>query len=126
MDEYFFLINATGAITEDTFGVNPNDLTGAGVYLATSSGGNDSTHFNDTGKAWSVNAFSGKVLIITGGTGAGQMRKISTNSATQIVPVTAFTTVPDGTSTYAVCDEGYRAFIGPTNFNLNWAMREEV
>jgi hypothetical protein len=126
MDEYFLLAPTTVAAVEDTMGVNPNDLTGAGVYSGTSTGGNDSTHFNDTGKAWSVNAFSGKVLIIATGVGAGQMRKISTNSATQIIPVTAFTTIPDNTSTYAVCDEGYRYMIASLLVPAGWAFREEV
>lgn len=102
----------TGMTAEDTFGVNVNSS-------GTSSGSNDATHMNDTGKSWSTNAFAGKFLIITAGTGAGQTRQIASNSGTQIVVTTAFSSTPDGTSTYVVVDEAYRyMYIGSTGHAL--------
>jgi len=56
----------------------------------------------DTNKAWTVDAWKGWVVEITAGTGAGQKRVISTNSATQLTPETNFTTAPDATSVYKI------------------------
>jgi hypothetical protein len=101
IDDIILSVPSTGVVPEDTFGVNEQDT-------GTSSGSNDATHLNDTAKSWSVNAWANKYLLITGGVGAGQTRKIASNAATQIVINTAFTTIPDATSTYAVADEAWR------------------
>jgi hypothetical protein len=116
MDADMMACGISGMNAEDIFGVNQTDS-------GTSSGSNDSTHFNDTAKAWGVNALVDKILVITAGVGVGQTRKISSNTATQIIPVTAFTTVPDATSTYAIVDEAYRYFAGAV---AGWAIKEVI
>lgn len=51
-------------------------------------------------KKWDVNAFGGKRVRITAGTGLGQEATIASNTAT--VLTTAAITAPDATSTYAI------------------------
>ena len=75
----------------------------SGVLISgTSTGTNTTTTLNDTGKAWTVNALSNLQVRITGGTGAGQVRTIASNTATALTVGTAWTVTPDATSTYAV------------------------
>ena len=105
MDVDVMACGMVGMAAEDVYGVNQTDS-------GTSSGSNDATHFNDTAKAWGVNALVDKILVITAGVGVGQTREISSNTATQIIPVTPFTVTPDATSTYAIVDEAYRYFAG--------------
>lgn len=76
----------------------------------TSSGSNTSTTLNDTSKSWATNEWANKVLVITGGTGAGQFRKIASNTANALTVDTSWDTTPDGTSTYTICDEGWLYF----------------
>ena len=136
VDDYFLFAPAPGAsaVVEDLFGVNPQDLTGAGkgTFSGTSIGtGNDGTHFNDTrtysGSAinWTTNAWTGYELIITGGTGAGQSRQIASNGSTQLVLASPFTTIPDATSTYAICQEAWRYFT-PTYPATGIAVKETL
>jgi len=57
---------------------------------------------DDSSKSWPVNAFTNLIVEITDGTGEGQMRKISANTATSITPTVPFDTAPDGTSKYRI------------------------
>jgi len=50
----------------------------------TSTGTNSATTLNDTGQAWTVNVYAGCWLWVTDGTGEGQIRRIVSNTATQI------------------------------------------
>ena len=59
-------------------------------------------HLDDSAKDWPVDAFVNLIVEITGGTGEGQIRKIASNTATSLVPVTDFTAAPDATSTYRI------------------------
>lgn len=69
----------------------------------TSSGGNTVSTFNDTTKTWQTSpTLAGLSVEITGGTGAGQVRRISTNTATQLTLASNWSTVPDATSTYQI------------------------
>lgn len=64
--------------------------------------GGASTLINTT-KTWATNQWANAFQIrITGGTGAGQTRIIASNTATVITTATAWTTVPDATSTYSI------------------------
>lgn len=63
---------------------------------------NTSTKLYDTGQAWTVNGYANYYLWITGGTGANQIRKIASNTATVLTVSVAFTTTPDATSTYEI------------------------
>lgn len=88
-----------GISSEHTVSVGDKDS-------GTSSGANSTTTLNDTAKSWATNEWAGKILIITGGTGAGQYKSIVSNTATQLT-VSTWGTTPDGTSTYTICDEGW-------------------
>lgn len=66
----------------------------------TSSGSNTTSTFNDTSKTWTTNAYAGGAVQIASGTGSGQVRRISSNTATQIVLKQSWATVPDATSQY--------------------------
>jgi hypothetical protein len=68
----------------------------------------------DTAKAWTVNAYANKSVVITGGTGAGQSRTIASNTATVLTTSTAWTTNPDATSTYAIRDNLHVAIADST------------
>ena len=57
---------------------------------------------DDASKNWPVDAFTDLIVEITGGTGEGQIRKIASNAATSLVPVTNFVIAPDATSTYRI------------------------
>lgn len=61
-----------------------------------------STTLTDTSKSWTTNIYNGATITITGGTGAGQTRTISSNTSTQVTVTSAWTTNPDSTSAYEI------------------------
>lgn len=70
---------------------------------ATSAGSDADTYYlDDSGKAWTINAYAGYLVAITGGTGSGQKRLIESNTATKLRIIGKWDTVPDVTSTYKV------------------------
>lgn len=89
----------------------------------TSSGSNTSSTLNDTSKSWVVNAYQNKVLVIHGGTGVGQYRLISNNSSNSITVSSNWTTIPDATSGYTICDEGWLYLYAGNTYNRSGAMR---
>jgi hypothetical protein len=54
-----------------------------------------------TGKTWAASQWINYQVRITGGTGAGQIRSITANTADSLT-VATWTTTPDATSTYAI------------------------
>lgn len=56
----------------------------------------------NSGKTWTVNQWTNYQIRITGGTGAGQVRSIASNTATVITVSAAWTTTPDATSAYVI------------------------
>ena len=68
----------------------------------TSTGGNTASTLNDTGKAWTTNAYRGLYVTITSGLGSGQTALIASNTATVLTISTTWTTTPDSTSKYEV------------------------
>jgi hypothetical protein len=113
-----------GMVIEDTFAVGRLD---SGTSTGT---GNTTSVMNDTGKTWTVNAFVNKVVVITFGAGAGMIKKIVSNTATAITIHSdyLFEAVPDNTSQYVICDEGYRYFSNGTGAGdaPHWACREGI
>lgn len=107
MDEYLLGAPNAGLTAEDTFG-GGTEPGSENRDSGTSSGNNTSTTLNDTTKSWTTDAFAGKVVIIKFGTGVGQIRKISSNTATTLTIAEAWATIPDNTSQYVIADEGYR------------------
>jgi len=62
----------------------------------------DPTIVMDINQNWSTNIYTGYLVVITSGTGAGQYAEIATNTATTLAIYTIWTTLPDATSTYAI------------------------
>jgi len=60
------------------------------------------TTITDTSKAFTTNQWAGGTITLTGGTGAGQTRTISSNTATAITVSPAWTTNPAAGTTYTV------------------------
>lgn len=96
---------ASGPAAEDT-------LTITKLSGGISSGSNNSTTFNDTSKSWTTNFFANKVVVITFGTGIGQIKKIASNTGTALTLASGYTfaVVPDATSQYVICEKAYRCF----------------
>jgi len=67
----------------------------------TASAGGAST-LTDAAKTWTVNAYTGMTVTITGGTGVGQVRTIASNTATALTVTAVWAVNPDATSTYKV------------------------
>jgi hypothetical protein len=72
------------------------------VDNGTSSGSNTAITLNDTTKSWGANQFVNGAVQITGGVGAGQIRRIATNTATQIQLDWPWATIPNATSQYSL------------------------
>jgi len=118
LDDFVKLTGSTGSSNEDTFTVTQRDT-------GTSSGSNSSTTLNDTSKSWTVNAFADKVVVIIFGTGIGQIKKIASNTSTQLTLASGwtFTTVPDSTSQYIICDKAFR-YLADASTNGSFVFRE--
>lgn len=116
IDDYLLYPSTSGVVTEDIFGVSPQD---AGTCTQ---GGNSNTSLRmfDTSKSWTINQWSSPTqyyLIIISGTGAGQIRAIADNGSNYIDVVTPFTTLPGNDSVYSICSEGWR-YISASSLNL--------
>lgn len=74
---------------------------GADKKTGTAASGTASTLVDAVG-GLAVNAFAGMDLVLTGGTGAGQTRRILSNTATDYVVASAWGTTPDATTLFAV------------------------
>ena len=67
----------------------------------------------NSAKTWATDQWINYQIRITGGTGVGQVRTISTNSGTVITVSSNWTTPPDATSTYAIeANEDYLYLLG--------------
>ena len=62
----------------------------------------DATTLTDASKSWAVDGWDYFILVITGGTGGGQYRIISSNTATALTVSAAWAINPDATSTYEI------------------------
>ena len=69
------------------------------------------TTLTDGTKTYVVDAYTDMYLWITGGTGIGQIRKITSNTSTVITVTAAWTTNPDSTSQYRVNSTGTDPYI---------------
>jgi len=78
----------------NTFPVEKIAVTGT----ATATGSDSLT---DSGKSWTTDEHIGRTVVIYGGTGEGQRRRIRDNTATKLV-VPIWSTTPDTTSTYRI------------------------
>lgn len=68
-----------------------------------------STTLTDNTKSWPTDHLRNLQVTITGGTGSGQTRTISSHTGTTMTLSSAWTTTPDTTSTYVVADDSRTA-----------------
>ncbi|MBP9802470.1 hypothetical protein KBC40_02690 [Patescibacteria group bacterium] len=89
-------------ITVDAWGEN---LSGP-VEMGTATGTQNTMQLVDNTKfnTWLINKWSYFALKITGGTGIGQIRMIDTNTSTALTLQYPWSTIPDETSTYCICE----------------------
>jgi hypothetical protein len=86
----------------------------------------------DTTKSFTVNEHADKMALIVAGTGAGQGRLISSNTATALtLGAPALTTAPDATSQYVIVDRyyGLAHSTGCTDFDVHdnvWSSNYEL
>lgn len=81
-----------------TPGMSSNN--GQGFVNGTATAGGATT-LTDSGKAWPVNGWANFQVRIISGTGKGQIRAITSNTAT-VLTVPAWTVAPDATSVYRI------------------------
>lgn len=72
-----------------------------GAYATGTATSASSTTLVNSSKTWTVNQWCNYQVRITGGTGKGQIRTITTNTATALT-VPTWTVTPDATSTYSI------------------------
>ena len=119
MTPHFFLANgqaAIGWIDKGVFfhtavaswdvGCANNDGSIITTNILATSGGN--LTITDSTKSWTPDAFIGKFIVLVGGTGIGQVRKITDNDATTLTIGYAWYTNPDATTTFRIYDTVYR------------------
>jgi hypothetical protein len=68
----------------------------------TATGAQTSSTLQDTTMTWMAGQWDNFVVTITSGTGAGQFRTISSNTANKLTVSSAWTTTPDSTSQYSI------------------------
>ena len=61
-----------------------------------------SNTLTDTSKSWATDIWKGRYVEITGGTGAGQIRLILSNTSDTLTLSASWAVVPDSTSTYRI------------------------
>lgn len=74
---------------------------GTAVTSGTATSGTDQTLVK-TGAGWTVNAYKDKAVVITSGTGSGQVKYILSNTADTLTVYGRWDTNPDGTSQYSI------------------------
>lgn len=90
-----------GTLTNSTVATG----TATGTATAGSAGSTDTFGtLTDSGQTWAVNDLRGRFLVLTGGTGIGQAKAITSNTATAITIVGLFSPAPIAGTTYAIQD----------------------
>lgn len=88
--------------TDGKLVATPSMIDGAFKNFATGTATSaTATTIVQTGKTWTASQWINSQVRITGGTGAGQIRTITANTADTLT-VATWTTTPDATSTYAI------------------------
>lgn len=73
----------------------------AEIFATGTATGGGATTLTNSAKTWTVNQWSNYQVRITAGTGAGQIRSITSNTG-QVLTVPAWTITPDATSAYVI------------------------
>lgn len=87
---------------ENGFYFIQNTLNGDGSNVTSTATSGGASTLTDTAQAWTVNAWTGLKVYILSGTGEGQERTISSNTADTLTVSSAWDTQPDNTSVYAI------------------------
>ena len=98
----------------------PSTIDGGFVAFAagTATSGTASTIVNSA-KTWTTNQWSNSQVRITSGTGAGQIRSISSNDSTSLTVSSNWTITPDATSQYSIeGNDDYVYFMGNASVTL--------
>jgi hypothetical protein len=77
-------------------------ITTTGSFDSGAATGGSTTTLADTSKSWTANSLVGKAVWIVSGTGAGQSRFISSNTANTLTVGIPFNVAPDATSSYRI------------------------
>lgn len=101
--------------------------TNSGVLVSTTgaiSGG--ARTLTDAGLSMTPDRFANYRIVITGGTGRGQHRRIVANTATVFTVQKPWDTNPDNTSTYAVYTDYDRMYLGGLGLSALFAYAPEI
>lgn len=79
-----------------------NILLPAETGLTATGPGTGNNQLQDTGIGWTADQHKGRWVRITGGTGSGQRRRITTNTTDTLTVATDWVTNPDATSVYEI------------------------
>lgn len=82
---------------------------GLEVDEQTATGGTSST-IEASAASWGTNQYQNKVVITTGGTGSGQIRRITSNDTTSLTVSGDWSVDPDNTTDFVICRAGARHF----------------
>ena len=85
-----------------TCGQLVSTMGGAKIFASGTATSGAATTMTNGAKAWAADMWKNYQVRITAGTGAGQIRVISTNNGTVLTVTAAWTTNPDATSVYAI------------------------
>lgn len=109
----------SGALTVTglTFTVTDGRIVGtpssAGTFASGTATAGAASTITNSGKSWTTNQWTNYQIRITGGTGKGQVRTISSNTGTVITVSSNWTSNPDATSTYSIeGNDDYLYFVG--------------
>src|SRR5262249_17221898 len=72
----------------------------------------------NSNETWITDAFKGLYVVIIGGTGSGQERKIASNTATTLTVTSEWITTPDSSSQYTIGGYSKEWFSNWKNFGL--------
>lgn len=97
---------------------------GSTQYVTGTATAGGATTLTDSAKSWTTNEHAARALVVASGTGAGQARRIASNSATVVTVDTAWSTNPDATSVYWIVDDLYIAFVDTVNSKVLWVTDE--
>jgi len=116
----FLPIDSIGRISFGSSPIFEETLEVGSIDSGTAESGTTST-LTDTDKSWTVDEHDGKAVIITAGTGQGQIGQITANTATALTVSETWPVAPSSDSQYVICDEAWIAF--SWSASLGYAMR---
>ncbi len=78
--------------------------TATGTATSATTGSQDTYGTLTTGNSWTTDDLQTRFVVITGGTGVGQVKQIASNTSNVLTIANYWSPTPDGTSTYAIQD----------------------